>query len=405
MNDQYSGTDPWCEFFARVDGQEPPIRALGITDYFLIDTYEQACQGKAAGSLPGVHFLFPNVEIRLSTGTVSSSAINAHPLFSPNDADHLERIRRLMGGFKFRYLRDEFRCERSELIRLGRVHDPSIVDEDAALTAGVNQFKIDFEDLRQTWETNDWFRNNCLVAVAAGERDGTSGLRDELGSFAATRTNIEGFAHIIFSGNPKQAEFYSGKGRVLVEELNAKWGGVKPCLHGSDAHAHATVGKPALDRFCWLKGALSFDTLHQACMNPEGRVLIGKEPPRGALPSNAIRSVSVSNAPWMSAVQGGRIARRPDLGRAAPPSATTVSGGCGREGRRAGIGARAATSVRVHIHTSVAEPVLRPAGTGVAERGSRAIRRGAAKPQTQLTSPTKGVTRAIPQRAQDIGHP
>lgn len=300
MNDQYSGADPWREFFERVDGQAPPIRALGITDYFLIDTYEQACQAKAEGSLPGVHFLFPNIEIRLSTGTVSSSAINAHLLFSPSDADHLERIRRLMGGFKFRYLRDEFRCERSELIRLGRAHDTSIVDERAALTAGVNQFKIDFEELRQVWETNDWFRNNCLVAVAAGERDGTSGLRDENGSFAATRMNIEGFAHIIFSGNPKQAEFYSGRGRVSLEELNAKWGGVKPCLHGSDAHAHATVGKPALDRFCWLKGALSFETLRQACMNPEGRAFIGKEPPRGALPSNAIRSVTVSKAPWMS---------------------------------------------------------------------------------------------------------
>lgn len=300
MNDQYSGADPWGEFFERVDGQNPPIRALGITDYFLIDTYEQACRAKAAGSLPGVHLVFPNVEIRLSTGTVSSSAINAHLLFSPSDADHLERIRRLMGGFKFRYLRDEFRCERSELIRLGRAHDPSIVDERVALTAGVNQFKIEFEELRQTWETNDWFRNNCLVAVAAGERDGTSGLRDESGSFAATRTNIEGFAHIIFSGNPKQAEFYAGRGRASLEELNAKWGGVKPCLHGSDAHAHTTVGKPALDRFCWLKGALSFETLRQACMNPEGRAFIGKEPPRGALPGNAIRSVAVSKAPWMS---------------------------------------------------------------------------------------------------------
>ncbi|MDE1714391.1 AAA family ATPase (plasmid) [Chromobacterium amazonense] len=300
MNDQYSGADPWREFFSRVDGQDSPIRALGITDYFLVDTYEQACRAKAAGSLPGVHFLFPNVEIRLSTGTVSSSALNAHLLFSPNDCDHLDRIRRLMAGFKFRYQRDEFRCERSELIRLGRAHDPSIVDERVALTAGVNQFKIDFEELRETWETNDWFRNNCLVAVAAGERDGTSGLRDESSSFAATRTNIEAFAHIIFSGNPKQAEFYSGKGRVSLDELNAKWGGVKPCLHGSDAHAHSTVGKPALDRFCWLKGALTFETLRQACMNPDGRAFIGKEPPRGALPSNAIRSVSVSNAPWMS---------------------------------------------------------------------------------------------------------
>lgn len=300
MNDQYSGIDPWPEFISRVDKQDPPIRVLGITDYFLVDTYEKALQAKAAGRLPGVELLFPNVEVRLALGTGSNSAINAHLLFSPEDKDHLERIRRLMAGFKFRYQKDEFRCERSELMRLGRVHDPSIVDDRPALTSGVNQFKIDFEVLRETWETNDWFRNNCLVAVAAGERDGTSGLRDADGSFAATRTNIEAFAHIIFSGNPKQAAFYAGTGTATLEELNTKWGGVKPCLNGSDAHDHAKVGKPAMDRFCWLKGALTFETLRQACMNPDGRTFIGKEPPRGALPSNAIRTVSVSNAPWMS---------------------------------------------------------------------------------------------------------
>lgn len=299
MNDQYGGDDPWSGFFSRVDQHQPAIRALGITDYFLVDTYEKASIAKAAGRLPGVQLLFPNVEIRLSLGTGTNSAINAHLLFSPEDKDHLERIRRLLAGFKFRYLKDEFRCERSELIRLGRAHDPSIVDDGPALTAGVNQFKIDFEDLRETWETNDWFRANCLVAVAAGERDGTSGLRDPSGSFAATRTNIEAFAHIIFSGNPKQAAFYAGKGSATLEEINSKWGGVKPCLHGSDAHDHSKVGNPSLDRYCWLKGAVTFETLRQTCMNPEGRAFIGKEPPRGALPNSAIRSVEVSNAPWM----------------------------------------------------------------------------------------------------------
>ena len=300
MNDLYSGTDPWPRFIAQVDKQDPPIRVLGITDYFLIDTYEKARREKAAGNLPGVEMLFPNVEIRLSVGTGSNSAINAHLLFSPDDEDHLDRIRRLLASFKFRYQRDEFRCERSELIRLGRAHDLSIIDEGPALTAGVNQFKIDFEVLRETWETNDWFRSNCLVAVAAGERDGTSGLRDADGSFAAMRTNIEAFAHIIFSGNPKQAAFYAGNGTATLNELITKWGGVKPCLHGSDAHEHTKVGKPAMDRFCWLKGSPKFDTLRQACMNPEGRAFIGTEPPCGALPSNVIRTVSVSNAPWMS---------------------------------------------------------------------------------------------------------
>ena len=68
MNDQYSGTDPWPKFISQVDKQDPPIRVLGITDYFLVDTYEKALHAKAAGNLPGVELLFPNVEVRLSLG-------------------------------------------------------------------------------------------------------------------------------------------------------------------------------------------------------------------------------------------------------------------------------------------------------------------------------------------------
>ena len=300
LNDQFSGPDPWRTFLTKIDGQEPPLRALGITDYFLVDTYEQATIKKAAGEFRGIGLLFPNVEIRLSIETASSSPINAHLLFSPEDDDHVERIRRLLSSFSFRYLKDDFRCERSELIRLGKKHDAMIVDDIAALAVGANQFKISFEALQESWDTNDWFRNNCLVAVAGGEKDGTSGLRDEAGSFAAFRKSIEGFAHIIFSANPKQIAFYLGQGAATLDDLYAKWGGQKPCLHGSDAHSHGAIGKPALDRNCWIKGELTFDTLRQVCMEPEGRVFIGKEPPRGALPGNTIRSISVTNAPWMS---------------------------------------------------------------------------------------------------------
>lgn len=299
LNDQFGGPEPWSNFLTKIDGQVPPLRALGITDYYLVDTYEQAAIRKVTGEFKGIGLLFPNVEIRLSIETANSSPINAHLLFSPEDDDHVERIRRLLSSFKFRYLRDDFRCERSELIRLGKKHDTTIVDEIAALKIGANQFKISFEALQKEWDTNEWFRNNCLVAVAGGEKDGTSGLRDETNSFAAFRKSIEGFAHIIFSANPKQIAFYLGQGAATLNDLNAKWGGQKPCLHGSDAHSHGAIGKPALDRNCWIKGELTFDTLRQVCMEPEGRVFIGKEPPQGSLPGNTIRSVSVMNAPWM----------------------------------------------------------------------------------------------------------
>ena len=60
------------------------------------------------------------------------------------------------------------------------------------------------------------------------------------------------------------------------------------------------MGNPDLDRFCWIKGDLTFESLRQACIEPEGRALVGSEPPRGALPSQTIDQVTVSNAPWLT---------------------------------------------------------------------------------------------------------
>src|SRR5690606_29803165 len=79
------------------------------------------------------------------------------------------------------------------------------------------------------------------------------------------------------------------------------WNGCKPCLHGSDAHAPELVGEPKLDRYCWIKGDISFDSLRQVCLEPGTRAFIGASPPRGALPSHVIASIGITDAQWMSA--------------------------------------------------------------------------------------------------------
>lgn len=132
------------------------------------------------------------------------------------------------------------------------------------------------------------------------EKDRTSGMRDATASFAAQRKYVEGLAHIIFSSNPKQVRFWLGKESVTVEELESQYDGCKPCMHGSDAHSVAKAGQPDEGRRCWLKGDLTFDSLRQACIEPDERVFIGTEPPRGALDSHTITSVYVSNAPWIA---------------------------------------------------------------------------------------------------------
>jgi hypothetical protein len=297
LNNQYTGDGAWEEFLTRIEASDPPIRALGITDYYSVDAYEQVLSKKRAGRLANVPLVFPNIEMRYGIGTAKGSPINVHLLVSPDDPGHVNEIRRFLLSLTFEAFGDPFRCEKSDLIRLGRACDKAIQDDTAALKAGTNQFKVNPDLLRAEWKRNSWIQENVLIAVAAGSGDGTSGLHGDA-SLATLRREIERSAHIIFSSQSKQRDFWLGHGAATCAELNTGWGGRKPCLHGSDAHDLTSVGVPEQDRFCWIKGDANFESLRQACLEPETRTLIGPAPPRGALPSQVISSVAVSNAPW-----------------------------------------------------------------------------------------------------------
>jgi hypothetical protein len=69
-------------------------------------------------------------------------------------------------------------------------------------------------------------------------------------------------------------------------------------MHGSDAHEHRRVGVPDGDRYSCIKGAIAFDTLRQASIDPAGRAYVGDRPPVAATPSQVIKAVHVHNAPW-----------------------------------------------------------------------------------------------------------
>lgn len=300
LNDQYGDTpEAWESFIARIEASSPTIQVLGITDYLSLATYKKVCDFKAQGRFQNVGLIFPNVEMRLAIGTSRGSAVNVHLLFSPNDPDHADQIERFLSRLQFRGTEDTYGCSRPDLIRLGRAHGGSSLAESAALSVGANQFKVSPDGLQDAWSTSKWVRDNCLIGVAAGEGDGTSGLRDSSGSLESLRRNIEARAHLIFSANPANIEFWLGKRSASVADLEARWGGMKPCLHGSDAHDLDKVGSPDLGRACWIKGDTTFDSLKHACMEPEARVYIGAAPPTGSLNSRTITSMRVEGSPWL----------------------------------------------------------------------------------------------------------
>lgn len=295
LNNQFGGGDPWGTYLSTIEALTPKIEAIGATDYYVTDTYEQLLAHQANGRIPDVKLIFPNIELRLDVAA-KTGFVNLHLLVSPEDPNHLAEVRRILTRLQFHAYEDCFDCSRAELIRLGRRANPSLVDDRAALAHGATQFKVNFDLLRKVLRDNDWAKNNILVAVAGGANDGTSGLRQA--ADATVRQEIEKFAHIIFSSSPAQREFWLGQRSLSPEELRVGYDGCKPCLHGSDAHDQSSTGQPADDRFSWVKGALTFDALRQACIDPGGRAYVGQEPPRSAMPSQVITQVAISGANW-----------------------------------------------------------------------------------------------------------
>lgn len=295
LNDQFSGSNPWEAYLTALESNLPKIEAIAVTDYYVTDNYEEILQRKAAGRLPDVQLLFPNIEVRLDVAA-KSGFVNLHLLVSSEDADHLAQVRRILSRLQFNAFGDRFDCTREDLIRLGKKADTSITDDRAALAHGALQFKVNFAQLREVFKESDWAKANILVAVAGGSGDGTSGVRQA--ADATVRQEIEKFAHVIFSSNPAQREFWLGERDVSIEQLRERYDGCKPCLHGSDAHDPKLVGRPTGDRFSWIKGALTFDALRQACIDPKGRAFVGVEPPRTSMPSQVISQVDVENASW-----------------------------------------------------------------------------------------------------------
>ncbi len=113
------------------------------------------------------------------------------------------------------------------------------------------------------------------------------------------REEIESFADVVFASSAAQREFWLGQRALTKAQVRDRYRGLKPCLHGSDAHKLDDVATPFGDRFSWLKGALTFDTLRQACIDPEGRAHVGAEARQTATPSQVIGQIEVRDAPWI----------------------------------------------------------------------------------------------------------
>ena len=291
-NDQFCSD--WDAYIKRIEGANPPVSALGITDYFTLRSYKEILHRRQLGALQSIPFVFPNIELRLTIETKERQGINLHLMVCPDDADNVARAEEKLAQLRFRFRDEWYVCTDEGLRRLGRAHrgDDSLPDE-AALQEGANQFKVGLSDIQKLFDEDPWMRKNVLVAVAAGN-DGLAGISKDA-SFHAQREELGRFAHVVFSGRPGDRAYWLGE----HTDFDANGQNPKPCLHGCDAHSLETVLAPHKNRLCWIRSEPTFDGLRQTLVEPDRRTYIGEAPPQGPSEADTIRTLRLRGAHWI----------------------------------------------------------------------------------------------------------
>ncbi|MBV4355512.1 TrlF family AAA-like ATPase [Pinibacter aurantiacus] len=271
---------------------ENQISAIGVTDYFSIDRYQEAVEYKnnieskvdaqgyklfAENEIEFIKaiFLFPNIELRISPATKKGKFINLHFLFNPEYVgslanDFFNKIKNLEG-----FLMNEqgFRDYAKHI-------DPKI-EIQRQYKFGLDNYNVEVGLIKDLVNSNKKLRENSIIAVSSKTNDGVSGLKDyyqefetEGGSMLGTIKSIYKISQIIFSAAPSDKEYFIGR-KTDVAEVISNVGSLKPCIIGCDAHSETDLFK----KFTWVKSDLHFEGLRQICFEPEHRVKIHSDKP------------------------------------------------------------------------------------------------------------------------------
>lgn len=293
-NDQFTSLSSQ-EFFQLffLKAIENDIKVIGITDYFNIENYKKAIEYQE-----NIHLntffnenqkiqikkitLIPNMELRITPTTGRGTLINLHILFNPSILADFEELFLTQANM----IVDQshrFSLTRRGLINLGKYHSPELSNnENAAYKKGIEQFSLTHGNLIEILEQNKILKENCLVFVANSTNDGVSGLRshEELlaqqqASASEVRNSIYRISDGLFSPKPSDLKYFLGEGSDSIDEIIRKYGALKPCIHGSDAHTESKLFQPDNNQFCWIKAEPTFEGLKQIIHEPKTRVHIG----------------------------------------------------------------------------------------------------------------------------------
>ena len=295
-NDQFESKDfeAFCEVLFR-KAIDNGMAAIGITDYFSIDNYKKVRDyvGEIDNKTNFTEnerdqikniLLLPNVELRMFPVTDKSRLVNIHFIFNPEE----EFINYLDNNF-FGKLKcgGNYLMNRRGIIEYGKslLGKDQKSNEQAAYKKGIDNFHLEVSQIKDVLKDKN-IADNAVVVVCNSKNDGASAFQEhydlfegEPGSLDGIRRDIYHISDMVFSGNEGDRKYFLGQRSDNPTKVKEKYGSLKPCIHGSDAHAEDKLFAPDNDRYCWIKADTTFEGLKQILYEPEDRVYIGKEPP------------------------------------------------------------------------------------------------------------------------------
>lgn len=266
------------------------VVAIGITDYFFIDGYKRIKQEylsnlqKMKALFPNDDlrekimrlFIFPNIEFRLNIFVGKKSCpINYHVFFS----DKVE-IAEIEVNFlrKLEILHEpnnSLSLEPINIVKVGREykkHNPEEHRDD--FIVGLEKITVNDKQVIETLSRSPIFQNQYFISIPVDEALCNLPWN---GRDYSTRKSLYQQCNMLMTSNEKTRNWALAEGQE--QKQIEEFGGIKPCIWGSDAHDYKSLFSPADDRFCWIKAEPTFEGLRQVLYEPAERVRIQSTKP------------------------------------------------------------------------------------------------------------------------------
>jgi ABC-type cobalamin/Fe3+-siderophores transport system ATPase subunit len=313
LNNQYgdpSADATWETYVSRLEKacSERGVAALGVTDYFSIDGYKRLSRSqRKEGRLRDI-LLIPNVEFRINTIVYPCAKsetdrgpgrrINLHVLFDPSlspeeiEEDFLHELKFIDQERTFEIGEKKVLDERN-LRTFGEQHiaQDTRFNGRNALDVACSLAVVTEDAIKDALANHPAeFRGRALIVLA---EENTSELAWG-GAGHAIRQKLIQMSQAVFSSSESSRNFYLGKKHSSVDDFVKEFGSVKPCYWGSDAHSlEEPFLEPAGARYLWLKCDPCWEGLRQTLFEPEERVAIGPNPPKGAQSSYTLSRITI----------------------------------------------------------------------------------------------------------------